>query len=45
MENLLSGATELLIPTTAGYDQRLKKINLKYMFNIIEQLSGMKLGG
>lgn len=45
IENLFSGAGELLIPTTAGYDQRLRIGNFSYMLNIIKQLSGIKLGG
>lgn len=43
MENLVSGAKELLIPTTAGYDQPLRMVNIKNMLNIIEQLSGINL--
>ncbi|MGK7932538.1 MAG: hypothetical protein AB4041_14045 [Microcystaceae cyanobacterium] len=45
LENLVSGAKEVLVPTTAGYDQPLKNANFKRMITILEQLSGADLGG
>ncbi len=43
MENLVSGANELLIPTTAGYDWRLKFANYKKFLNTIESLFQISL--
>jgi hypothetical protein len=38
-----SGANELLVPTTGGYDQRLKLANFKKMIETIEALSQISL--
>lgn len=43
MENFLSGDNELLIPTTQGYDQRLKVANFRYFLNAIESLFQISL--
>lgn len=43
MENFLSGDNELLIPTTQGYDQRLKVANFRYFLNAIESLFKISL--
>jgi hypothetical protein len=43
MENLLSGANELLIPTTGGYDQRLKLENFKNTISTIESIFNISL--
>lgn len=43
MENLISGANELLVPTTQGYDQRLKVANFRYFLNAIETLFEISL--
>jgi len=43
MENLVSGNNELLVPTTEGYDQRLKLANLKKFFATIETLFKINL--
>jgi hypothetical protein len=43
MENFLSGDNELLIPTTQGYDQRLKFANFRYFLNAIESLFQISL--
>ncbi len=43
MENLVSGANELLLPTTAGYDQRLKFTNFKHFLSTIEALFEISL--
>jgi len=43
IQNLLSGTGELLIPTTAGYDQILQVANLNFFFNAIETLFNISL--
>ena len=43
MENLISGASELLVPTTGGYDQRLKLANFQKLIETIETLSSISL--
>jgi type IV secretory pathway VirB4 component len=43
MENFLSGDNELLIPTTQGYDQRLKVANFRYFLKAIESLFKISL--
>lgn len=43
MENLVSGTNELLVPTTQGYDQRLKIANFKYFLDAIETLFEISL--
>ncbi|MEM8638200.1 MAG: hypothetical protein AAGG51_05165 [Cyanobacteria bacterium P01_G01_bin.54] len=43
MENFLSGVNELLVPTTQGYDQRLKFANFRYFLNAIEELFEISL--
>jgi GTPase SAR1 family protein len=43
MENLISGANELLIPTAQGYDQRLKFANFRNFLNNIETLFNISL--
>lgn len=43
IENLVPGSGELLIPTTQGYDQRLKLANFKSFLNIIQTLSEISL--
>ncbi len=43
MENFVSGADELLVPTTAGYDQRLRLANLKKFLTTIETLLKINL--
>lgn len=43
MENFLSGDNELLIPTTQGYDQRLKVANFRYFLNAIKSLFQISL--
>ena len=44
VENFVSGTNELLLPTTQGYDERLKFSNLRNFLNIIESLSKISLG-
>lgn len=43
MENFMSGANELLVPTTQGYDQRLKVANFRNFLNTIETLFKISL--
>lgn len=43
LENLISGTNELLIPTTAGYDQRLKYANFSKFITTIEDLFKVSL--
>jgi len=43
MENLISGANELLVPTTQGYDQRLRVTNFRNFLNAIERLFKISL--
>jgi hypothetical protein len=43
MENFLSGANEMLVPTTGGYDQSLKLINSRAFFGTIEDLFNISL--
>lgn len=43
MENLISGANELLVPTAGGYDQRLQSANFKFFVKTIETLSKISL--
>jgi hypothetical protein len=43
MENMLSGENELLMPTTQGYDQRLKAANFRHFLNAIEALFKVSL--
>jgi GTPase SAR1 family protein len=43
MENLSSGANELLVPTTGGYDQRLQAENFKKLIKTIETHSNISL--
>jgi len=43
MDNFVSGANELLTPTTAGYDERLKFANYKKFINTIESLLKISL--
>jgi ethanolamine utilization protein EutP (predicted NTPase) len=43
MDNFLSGASEMLVPTTGGYDQRLKSANLKNFLSAIENLLDISL--
>ena len=43
MENLISGTNELLVPTTQGYDQRLKVANWKNFLTVIETLFKISL--
>lgn len=38
MENMVSGANELLLPTTQGYDQRLKLTNFRNFLYTMENL-------
>jgi GTPase SAR1 family protein len=45
IENFNSGAKELLVTNTAGYDQPLRLVNFKNMLHRIEALSGINLGG
>jgi energy-coupling factor transporter ATP-binding protein EcfA2 len=44
VENFVSGTNELLLPTTQGYDERLKFTNLRKFLNIIESLCEISLG-
>jgi Fe-S cluster assembly ATPase SufC len=44
VENFVSGINELLLPTTQGYDERLKFANLRNFLNIIESLCEISLG-
>jgi hypothetical protein len=43
-ENFISGTNELLLPTTQGYDERLKFSNLRNFLNVIESLCKISLG-
>jgi GTPase SAR1 family protein len=43
MENLVSGTNQLLVPTTQGYDQRLKVTNFQYFLDAIETLCKISL--
>jgi hypothetical protein len=43
MENLLSGANELLVSTTGGYDQRLQAAHFKKLIKTIETYSNISL--
>lgn len=43
MKNLISWANELLIPTTQGYDQRLRVTNFRNFLNAIETLFRISL--
>jgi ATPase subunit of ABC transporter with duplicated ATPase domains len=43
IENLLSGANELLVSTTGGYDQRLQAENFKELIKTIETHSNISL--
>nr|WP_290224132.1 hypothetical protein [Trichocoleus desertorum] len=43
LENLVSGTNELLLETTAGYDQRLKFANFMQFLNTIESLFEISL--
>jgi hypothetical protein len=44
LENFISGTNELLLPTTQGYDERLKFSNLRNFLNVIESLCKISLG-
>jgi hypothetical protein len=44
MENFVSGANELLVATTGGYDDRIKFANLEYLLGTIETLLKISLG-
>jgi hypothetical protein len=44
MENFVSGANELLVATTGGYDDRIKFANLEYLLSAIETLLKISLG-
>lgn len=44
IENFISGTNELLLPTTQGYDERLKFSNLRNFLNVIESLCNISLG-
>jgi len=44
MENFVSGANELLVATTGGYDDRIKFANLEYLLGTIEALLKISLG-
>jgi GTPase SAR1 family protein len=44
MENFVSGANELLVATTGGYDDRIKFLNLEYLLSAIETLLKISLG-
>lgn len=44
VENFVSGTNELLLPTTQGYDERLKFANLRNFLNVIESLCKISLG-
>ncbi len=44
MENFVSGAKELLVATTGGYDDRIKFANLKYLLDTIDALLKISLG-
>jgi energy-coupling factor transporter ATP-binding protein EcfA2 len=43
LENFISGENELLVPTTQGYDERLKFANLRNFLNVIESLCEISL--
>jgi hypothetical protein len=43
MDNLLSGTNEMLVPTTGGYDQRLKSANFRTFLGTIETLCDVSL--
>jgi hypothetical protein len=43
MDNFLSGTNEMLVPTTGGYDQRLKSANFKKFLSSIETLFNFSL--
>jgi len=43
-ENFVSGANELLVATTGGYDDRIKFANLKYLLDTIDALLKISLG-
>jgi hypothetical protein len=43
MDNFLSGTQELLVPTTSGYDQRIKSTNFKSFLSTIENLCNISL--
>jgi hypothetical protein len=43
MDNFLSGADEMLVPTTGGYDHRLKSANFRGFLNTIESLFNISL--
>jgi len=43
VENLVSGTNELLLPTTQGYDERLKFANLRNFLNVIESLCNISV--
>jgi GTPase SAR1 family protein len=43
IDNFLSGANEMLVPTTGGYDQRLKSANFKAFLTTIEDLFNISL--
>lgn len=44
LENFISGENELLVPTTQGYDERLKFANLRNFLNVIESLCEISFG-
>jgi hypothetical protein len=43
LENFVSGAKELLVPTTEGYDQRIKSANFVNLLRTIEKLFNISL--
>ncbi len=43
LENFVSGAKELLVPTTEGYDQRIKSANFVNLLRTIEKLFDISL--
>lgn len=43
IENVLSGANELLVPTTQGYDERIKLINFLDFISTLERLLNISL--
>lgn len=43
LENFVSGVNELLAPTTAGYDQRIKSANFQNLLITIEKLFNISL--
>jgi hypothetical protein len=44
LENFVSGANELLVPTTAGYDQKLQFANFSAFLKMVESLLNISLG-